>query len=75
MTCDGVTLPLSPIMNVAIPHRSVGIKVVCENRVLKLDMKDLQSVYRSALVGISTDGKIEHMKVTAKAINQKFNLC
>ena len=36
-----------------------------------VNMKDLQGVYRSALVAISTDGKVEHMKVTEKAINAK----
>ena len=34
-------------------------------------MADMNDVYRSALAGISTDGKIEHLKVTLKAINAK----
>ena len=36
-----------------------------------VDMADMNDVYRSALAGISTDGKIEHLKITKKAINAK----
>ena len=35
---------------------------------ISVNMNDMRDVYRSALAGISTDGKIEHLKVTQKAI-------
>ena len=35
-----------------------------------VDYKDLGESYHSALAAISTDGKLEHLKVTKKAINQ-----
>ena len=36
---------------------------------VQVDVKNMQGGYRSALAGISTDGKVEHLKVTQKAIN------
>ena len=36
---------------------------------VQVDQEDLNKGYRSALAAISTDGKIEHLKVTFKAIN------
>ena len=38
---------------------------------INIDFGDMEKVYRSALAAISTDGKIEHLKVTERAINAK----
>ena len=38
---------------------------------MQVDMQELYQGYRSALCAISTDGKIEHLKVTEKAIDHK----
>ena len=38
---------------------------------ITIDQKDLGNTYRSALAAISTDGKVEHLMVVVKAINQK----
>ena len=36
---------------------------------VQVDQEALNKGYRSALAAISTDGKIEHLKVTQKAVN------
>ena len=38
---------------------------------ITVEVKDLGTTYHSALAGISTDGIVEHLKVTEKAINAK----
>ena len=50
-----------------LPRRSFCVK----GKNVTVDQKDLGSVYRSALAAISTEGKLEHLKVTEKAINGK----
>ena len=50
-----------------IPRKTYAIK----GKNLCVDQMQLGNGYRSALAAISTDGKIEHLKVTDKAINQK----
>ena len=38
---------------------------------IEIDEKAIETKYRSALAGISTDGIVEHLKVTEGAINAK----
>ena len=48
-----------------LPRKTYAVK----GKNISVNMKDLNTVYRSALAAISTAGKIEHLMVVEKAIN------
>ena len=48
-----------------LPRKTYAVK----GKNVSVNQKDLNTVYRSALAAISTDGKIEHLMVVEKAIN------
>ena len=50
-----------------LPRKTYAIK----GKNVTVNQADLGKTYRSALAAISTDGKIEHLKVVEKAINAK----
>ena len=50
-----------------LPRKTFAVK----GKNIQVDVHDMEKGYRSALAAISTDGKIEHLKVTKKAINAK----
>ena len=49
-----------------LPRKTYAIK----GANISVNQKDLGNVYRSALAAISTEGKVEHLMVVEKAINQ-----